>query len=277
MSNKISACLVVYNEEKNIKTCLESIKDVVNEIIVVHDGECQDNTLAICREYTDKVYVRDHIGQAEPHRPFSFAQTRGSWILQIDADEFLSEELKKEIVNLVEDSNVDAYEFLWPLWDSRKYITKKWPYKRCLFRKENLSFLGVPHFVACINGEIKKSNFILGHRPIYNNFTWQAFKTKYLKWAKIQAGFYLRDFKDISKFNWDYNGWSLKIKLRVKFPVILIPMDFLTVFLSSFLSGGYKEGVIGLKVALMQGAYRVIVNYYIFRTKQYVLSLSLGV
>ena len=43
--NTISACLVVHNEEKLIGRCLESIKNLVDEIIVVHDGPCQDKTL----------------------------------------------------------------------------------------------------------------------------------------------------------------------------------------------------------------------------------------
>src|SRR3989338_10954950 len=143
---KISACMVVYNEEKNIRRCLESIKDVVDEIIVVHDGECKDKTLEICREYEAKVFIRPHHGAMEFHVPFCFKQVRGDWILRIDADEFLSDELKENITNLIRKENIIAYEFLWPLWDKQKKLTKNWPHKLCLFRKENVSFLGIVHF-----------------------------------------------------------------------------------------------------------------------------------
>ena len=81
MNNRISACLVVYNEEKIIKNCLASIKDAVDEIIVVHDGECIDKTLEICKSYTNKIFIKQHIGEAEPHRPFGFKQATGDWIL----------------------------------------------------------------------------------------------------------------------------------------------------------------------------------------------------
>ena len=59
MTNKISACLVVRNEEKIIKKCLDSIKDVVDEIIIVHDGEYNDKTLKICKIILIKFLFRD--------------------------------------------------------------------------------------------------------------------------------------------------------------------------------------------------------------------------
>ena len=63
MANKpatISACLVVYNEEKSIQCCLESLRPVVNEIIIVHDGECNDKTLEIARKFTKHIYFQPH-------------------------------------------------------------------------------------------------------------------------------------------------------------------------------------------------------------------------
>jgi len=82
----LSICLVVYNEEKMIRRCLESIKNLADEIIIVLDGESQDKTEAICREYTDKIFIRKHIGFSDPHLPFAFEQAKGDWIMRIDAD-----------------------------------------------------------------------------------------------------------------------------------------------------------------------------------------------
>jgi Glycosyltransferases involved in cell wall biogenesis len=65
MRNKISACIVVYNEEKVIKRCLDSIKNVVDEIILVHDGPCKDRTLEIAKRYTNKIFIRPHVGMME--------------------------------------------------------------------------------------------------------------------------------------------------------------------------------------------------------------------
>ncbi len=267
MENKISACLVVYNEEKVIRRCLESIKDVVDEIIVVHDGECEDSTLEICREYTDKIFVRPHIGVAEPHRPFSYSQAIGEWILQIDADEYLSEELRNNLKSLAQDNNIDAYEFLWPLWNGITHSSINWPYKRCFYRKKNFLYLGIPNFVAEVMGNIKKCSFTLEHQPNYNNYTWDNFKTKWLKWAKLQATFYLRNFKDIEKYNYQKEDWSLKVKLRKRFPLLLIPPEFIITFIKTLKDGAYKEFFVGYKFAFIFGIYRIIVNYFIFLEK----------
>ncbi len=267
MSKKISACVVVYNEEAVIGRCLESVKAAADEIIVVHDGECGDNTLDICRRYGAKIFIRPRKGAMEFHLPFAFRQAAGDWILRIDADEFLSKELRDKIRTLARDDGADAYEFLWPIWDGDKYITKSWPRKLCLFRKEKISFLGVIHFSTEVNGRIEKSDLMLEHRPKENNFVWKTFKRKIKKWASAHAKLYLNDFGAVEKYNRNDNDWPAKVKLRVKFPLLLMPLEFFVTFLRNLLSGGIKEGLIGVRVALMLGIYRVAVNYNIFYRK----------
>src|SRR3989344_6516691 len=99
---KISAMITAFNEEKSIKNCLESIKDVVDEIVVVHCGECKDNTLNIARNYTDKIFIDKDYGVACPNRPFGFSKCTGDWVLQLDADESLSQELQQQLRKLAE-------------------------------------------------------------------------------------------------------------------------------------------------------------------------------
>jgi glycosyltransferase involved in cell wall biosynthesis len=261
----ISVCIIAYNEEKVIKRCLNSIKDVVDEIIVVHDGDCLDKTLEICREYGAKIFIRPHYGAMEFHAPFCFKQAKGDWILRIDADEFLSEELRKGIINLTNKKDISAYEFLWPLWDGQRKLTINWPHKLCLFQKESVSFLGIVHFLPEIKGKIKKSCLVLEHRPDYNNFTWRIFKNKWLSWAKLQALMYLKKFEEVDKFNYKGDNWPPKIKIRIRFPIILMPFEFLITFLKSLTSGGWTGyWLIKFKVAFMLGVYRTMVNYYIF-------------
>ena len=264
--NKISACVAVRNEEKVIKRCLESIRDVVDEIIIAHDGECSDNTIEICKKYTDKIFIRQFLGYAEPYRIFCLQKAEGPWILQIDADEFLSEGLKRELKSLTLKNDFDGYKFLWPVWDGRVYLTKYWPYKLCFYKKDKVSYLANIHSVPEVNGHIGKIKLILEHRPLYNNFSWDVIKKKWLKWARIHAQVYLKDFKKVEKFNYNKNDWPVKVKLRIKFPILLIPFEFLLTFFKSLLSGGYKE-IFGYKYSFMYSIYRVMVNYYIFLEK----------
>lgn len=265
--NKISAHIIVCNEEKVIERCLRSIVDVVDEIIVAHDGECKDRTIEICKKYNAKIFIRDKRDNFNSHRIFCLKEAAHPWILRIDADEYLSDELAGKIRELAADETVDAYDFSMPLRDDKKQITKKWPYIRCLFMRDKISFLGVLHYVPDVHGTIKKSDLAIYHDPGYNNYSWLVFKTKWLRKAKIHAQVYLQDFSEIEKFNYSGAEWPLKIKLRVRFPILLVPAEFLATIYKNLKSGGWKEGVVGFKVALMYGMYRVAMNYYIFRLK----------
>ena len=100
--NTISACLVVHNEEKLIGRCLESIKNLVDEIIVVHDGPCQDKTLEIAMNFTNKIFEREQIGSMEPHLAFAYNNSHSEWMMRIDADEFFEQQALSQIKQLVE-------------------------------------------------------------------------------------------------------------------------------------------------------------------------------
>ena len=93
---KLSVILITRNEEKNIRSCLESVK-WADEIVVI-DQSSTDRTVEISKEYTDRVFVVEAKGYCEPDRMVAIAKARGEWILYIDADERVSPELKEEIL-----------------------------------------------------------------------------------------------------------------------------------------------------------------------------------
>lgn len=201
---KLSACLVIHEEEKILGRCLESIKNVVDEIVVIHDGSCHDNSLEIAQKFGAKIFTRPYIGEAEYHRPFSFENAKGDWIFQIDADEFLSEGAKKEIPKLIKSKETDAYSFLWPYPQNGGYI-KRGPFaktlKQCLFRKEKLFMIGISHEYPKTNGVLsKRLDLLLEHKPLYDNFTNEAFEKKWMDWARLQAK-QIKDFKKAPTFN----------------------------------------------------------------------------
>ena len=95
----IAAVVITKNEERNITTCLESLK-WVDELIVV-DAESSDRTAELAKAYTPKVFLRAWSGYG-PQKNFAIDQATADWILIVDADERVTEELREEIMNLLQ-------------------------------------------------------------------------------------------------------------------------------------------------------------------------------
>jgi glycosyltransferase involved in cell wall biosynthesis len=102
MKNRISVAIAVYNEEKSIGSCLQSVNGWVEEIIVV-DGSSSDNTVKIAEKYGAKVMVTDNPENFHINKQKAIDLCKGDWILQLDADEVVSEELKNEMLSVVSD------------------------------------------------------------------------------------------------------------------------------------------------------------------------------
>ena len=107
----ISICVITFNEENNIRACLESVK-WADEIIVV-DSLSTDRTVEIAREYTDCIIQRPWPGHVE-QKNFALAQAQSDWVLCLDADERVSPELANEIKNVLSTDNVPEAGFIMP-------------------------------------------------------------------------------------------------------------------------------------------------------------------
>ncbi len=249
---KISACLVIRNEEKLIARALDSLKGAVDEIIVVHSGECTDKTLEIAKKYTKKIFMAQNRGAGCYNRPFAFSKATGDWIIYIDADEYLSEGLKKNLRKLCESKDVDGYGLRHETMVNFKPL-KKVGYRLCLFRKSKAYAKGYIHEAVTVKGKIKNVDFLLHHRPLYNNYTFKTFSTKWMNWARIQA----RDMIEDGRANYPgllYLPASFAIAVFVFFRDLLF-------------SHGIANGFAGLKLSLMQGLYNFAVYWNIFKNK----------
>lgn len=102
---KISATIITYNEEDKIRQCLDSLRDIADEIIVV-DSLSTDATKTICEESDVKFIEQKWLGYSEQK---NLANNIASydWILSIDADEVISDELKKSILE-IKDADTDS-------------------------------------------------------------------------------------------------------------------------------------------------------------------------
>lgn len=104
---KISVTVITFNEERNIGRCLDSVRDVADEIIVV-DSFSTDRTREICLRKGVKFLEHKFDGHIE-QKNWAFAQVTNHFVLSLDADEALSEELIKSILNLKKNWDKDGY------------------------------------------------------------------------------------------------------------------------------------------------------------------------
>ncbi|MFC2135576.1 glycosyltransferase family 2 protein [Bacteroidota bacterium] len=99
----ISVIIITGNEERNIVDCLQSV-NWADEIIVV-DSESTDSTVELSKKFTDKVFINKWEGFAK-QKAYALSLASNKWVLSLDADERVSDQLREEIVNLQPGDNV---------------------------------------------------------------------------------------------------------------------------------------------------------------------------
>ena len=95
---KISVAVITFNEDRNIERCLKSVTSLADEIVVV-DSLSSDNTVAIAQANGAKVLHQKFLGYIE-QKNFAIDQCANDWVLSLDADECLSDDLQNEILQL---------------------------------------------------------------------------------------------------------------------------------------------------------------------------------
>ncbi|MBK7378294.1 MAG: glycosyltransferase family 2 protein [Ignavibacteriales bacterium] len=93
--NKISVIIITKNENQNITDCLNSVK-WADEIIII-DAESSDNTIELAKKFTDKVFIRKWNGYSD-QKMYALSLAKNEWVLSLDADERITDELKNEIL-----------------------------------------------------------------------------------------------------------------------------------------------------------------------------------
>lgn len=96
----LTVAVATYNEESNLDACLASIKDIADEIVVV-DGGSGDKTTDIAKQFGARVIVTDNPSIFHINKQKALDLSHSDWILQLDADEIITSELKDEIVGTI--------------------------------------------------------------------------------------------------------------------------------------------------------------------------------
>lgn len=142
---KLSLCLITFNEEKNIHYPLDSAYNLVDEVVVV-DGGSTDKTLEIVKSYGSKIKIihTDNPKNFHINKQKAVDAARGEWILQLDADEELSPELKEEILNFkFQISNYSGYNIPRKNWFLTRFLMKGGVYPDYvlrLYKKQGAKF-----------------------------------------------------------------------------------------------------------------------------------------
>ena len=100
MKNEVSLCMIVKNEQEYLSKCLESIKDIVDEIIVVDTGS-SDKTVEIAKSFGAKVYYFEWNNNFSEARNESLKYATKNWIMIMDADEELCPEVRGNLKDLL--------------------------------------------------------------------------------------------------------------------------------------------------------------------------------
>lgn len=155
---KASVYIICKNEEKHIKRVLESVKDF-DEIVVVDSGSI-DNTLNIAKEYTNKIFHQDWLGFAK-QKEYAKNLCQNEWVLNLDADEQLTEELKKEIEKVIEENKIDGLDIKISSQFLGKFNSEKSKFNRRIrfFRKSVGHYPDkLVHESILVKGKINKAN-----------------------------------------------------------------------------------------------------------------------
>jgi len=151
----LSVIIITKNESDHIASCLQSVL-WADEIIVLDSGS-DDDTVEICKQYTDNVFVTDWPGFGI-QKQRALDKARGDWVLSIDADEVVTTELRIEIEEALQQEQINGYDI--PRLSS--YCGKQirhggwWPdYVLRLFRRNTGYFTeSVVHERIVVQGEI---------------------------------------------------------------------------------------------------------------------------
>ena len=176
--NTLGVCLIVKDEEDVLSRCLESIKNLADEIIIVDTGS-SDLTVSIAEKYTDKVYYFAWCDNFSAARNFSFSKATCDFIMWLDADDVVKQENEKKISELKERNDFDVamlkYAVAFDKEDAPSFVY----YRERIFRRSrNFQWNGAVHEViepcgriiysdACIYHKKQKANVPMRNLLIY--------------------------------------------------------------------------------------------------------------
>ena len=243
MKNILSVVISAYNEEKKIGLCLSSVASLADEIIVI-DNSSTDQTIKIAKSYKATVYKKENNLMLNINKNYGFEKAKGTWILNLDADEEVTEELKDEIQHIVE---LDIPQAKKGYWISRKNIIFGkwiqhgfwWPDKQLRLFQKGFGIFPCKHIseYILVDGEMGE----LAHPYVHHNY--DSVSQYLLKLERCTTS----EAIALKETQYQYSWYD-----AIRFPL----SDFLKVY---FAQESYKDGLHGLVLSFLQAFYSFIV------------------
>ncbi|RIW28054.1 glycosyltransferase [Bacillus salacetis] len=167
----ISLCLIVKNEEATLWNCLDSAKEIADEIIIVDTGST-DRSKEIAREFTDKVFDFEWVDNFAPARNQSFKHATMDYILWLDADDVLFEEDQKKLLELKRnlDPSIDSVSMIYNYgFDEYGNVTLSFRRNRLVKRSRNFQWAGDCHVYLQVDGNILDSDICVSHKRVHHS------------------------------------------------------------------------------------------------------------
>ncbi len=237
----ISVVISAWNEEAKIKRCLSSVS-WADEIIFV-DNSSTDQSIRIVKQFTSKIYKRPNDPMLNLNKNFGFSKATGDWIVSLDADEEITKELAQEIRSVI-DENTEMVGY----WIPRKnilfgkWITHGlwWPDKQLRLFKRNRGKcpgLHVHEYLAVdgLAGELREP---------YIHYNYETI-SQFLR--KMDTIYTESEVQKLISTNYQFSWYD-----AIRFPI----SDFVKIY---FAQEGYKDGLHGLVLSILQSFYSFIV------------------
>lgn len=257
MKNSISVIITCYNEEKNIKDCLESVK-WADEIVVVDDGST-DTTVSIAQKYTKNIYHHKNAGYVEPTRNFAISKAKGDWIFILDADERIPKHLADKLYGIATDDNVVGVRIPRKniIFNSWIKNTGWWPdYNLRFFKNDAVIWSNLIHSQPEAKGKVIELDATEDMAILHLNYnSTSQFLHKLDSYTTITAHERLANGKE---FYW---------KSAIENPF----QEFLSRYFSR---QGYKDGFHGLVLSILMGFYEFVIQLKMWESKGFTEILS---
>lgn len=165
----ISLCMIVRNEEDTLRRCVQSAKDIADEVIIVDTGST-DRTREIAMELTDRVYDFEWIEDFSAARNFAYSKATKEYILILDADDVVLPEDRKKFKKLKRslDPGVDMVMMKYNVgFDSNGNVTMSYYRERLSKRSRNFQWVEPVHEHLAYSGNVIYSDICISHKKLH--------------------------------------------------------------------------------------------------------------